>query len=721
MPRDQKVSYLLAERLCRPQRVGIFGHRGVGKTTLLTMLYREAVGGRLPGLRLAAADARTADYLSDKILPLEAGQPLPATLAETELRFHLYRDDIRIELLVKDYQGEHVELGREEPIREFLSDCDAVWLCLDAADLSHPDARLRRQQEIEQLIEDYLAAEAQPSMDRPVALVLTKADLLFDNLEAAQDAAWAPAFDMVRHALETHCPHSGLFPVSSLGKPPGTSSPLQPFGLAEPLMWLVEMLQVQDTARLERLFAQRAEVGLLGRCVACFTRRYPGTPAAIQFQERFRQLRWRRRRRRGLLGTATAACLVLGLTVYDAVGYQQAQRFEADHPHEPAASLSQWQHYRSWHPTRRWLGPGSAPEDDRHVQDLEQAARKQARGDRLAALDKLARNVDADPEAAWQQFREFREQFPETDPADLEKVRTALKERYDQQIAQRTRQAFDELETAEKQAADLSDLITRADRFLHDFPGSVEETEVRRRRDTYLLRLDERDIEEARTYSAQQPLNFQTRREHYQNYLTKHPSGGAFTAEAEAALKAIAAEWDRYDFRAVRDLVLANPGHTAGWVDRCRAYLAVHPDGRFRVAAADLLRWSERITEPHDYRVVLRCGQFDHSVARFFSRGPKLSVELEVAGVRYGPSTICKNRYDPEWNFEFPRRVRWQSGDAIRIRVTEHSWADRVVLEVSSAEGDPLALQWLTGEVWAGTNWLKFESDFALPNLPAIE
>src|SRR5258705_13986175 len=95
----------LVERLCRPQRVGVFGHRGVGKTTLLTMMYREAVGGRLPELRLAAADARTANYLSDKILQLESGQALPATLAETDLRFHLYHGSVRLELLVKDYQG----------------------------------------------------------------------------------------------------------------------------------------------------------------------------------------------------------------------------------------------------------------------------------------------------------------------------------------------------------------------------------------------------------------------------------------------------------------------------------------------------------------------------------------------------------------------------------------------------------------------------------------
>ena len=78
----------LVHRLCRPQRIGLFGHRGVGKTTLLTMLYREATGGRLPGLRLAAADAPTATHLADKVLQLESGQALPATLSETELRLN---------------------------------------------------------------------------------------------------------------------------------------------------------------------------------------------------------------------------------------------------------------------------------------------------------------------------------------------------------------------------------------------------------------------------------------------------------------------------------------------------------------------------------------------------------------------------------------------------------------------------------------------------------
>src|SRR5271165_6408730 len=102
MRRATPSATVLAQRMCRPQRLGVFGQRGVGKTTLLTMLYREAVGGRLPELRLAAADARTANYLSDKVVQLENGQALPATLGETELRLHLYHRGARLDLLVKD-------------------------------------------------------------------------------------------------------------------------------------------------------------------------------------------------------------------------------------------------------------------------------------------------------------------------------------------------------------------------------------------------------------------------------------------------------------------------------------------------------------------------------------------------------------------------------------------------------------------------------------------
>src|SRR6185437_13461177 len=310
----------------------------------------------------------------------------------------------------------------------------------------------------------------------------------------------------------------------------------------------------------------------------------------------------------------------------------------------------------------------------------------------------------------------FHRDFPEHDvDSAWQHFRAALKERRDAERERRAEQAFAELERTGEQGA-LSARIEQADRFLRDFAGTMRESEVRRRRAACLLRLDERDIESARAYSAGQPLNFQTRRERYQRYLERHPDG-AFAKEANEALKNIDADWDKHDFRAVRDHFQANPGDVKELQVRCRSYLAVHPQGRFRDSARDVLRWTERVTQPGEYRVVLKSGSFDRKVAYFFSRGPSLSVEIEVNGVRYGPSNIVARNYQPEWNYEFPRRVRWKLGDTVRIVITDNYYWNRRVADISSDQSEPVSMRWLSGEVNSGTNSLTFESDFTMPTM----
>ena len=175
----------LEARLARPLKVALFGHRNVGKTTLLAMFYRQASSGQVPGLRLAAADARTAEYLAEKIAQIESGQPMAGSLAETELNLRLYHGPARFDLIVKDYQGEHVTLGSEEPIQEFFADCDAVFLCLDPEGSAEPAERRRRQQEVENLLERYIERSDDARTDRPVALLLTKFDRVIARAGAA--------------------------------------------------------------------------------------------------------------------------------------------------------------------------------------------------------------------------------------------------------------------------------------------------------------------------------------------------------------------------------------------------------------------------------------------------------------------------------------------------------------------------------------------------------
>ena len=221
----------LEARLTGPKRIALFGHRNVGKTTLLAMFYRQASSGRVPGLRLAAADAKSAEYLAEKIAQLESGQPMAGSLAETELKLRLYHGPARFDLIVKDYQGEHVTLGSEEPIQEFFAGCDAVFLCLDPEGSTEPAERRRRQQEVENLLERYIDRSEDLNMGRPVALLLTKFDRVLANraargedleVETGLSAEYVEQlvderYGMTRHALAAQAPDGAIFAVSSFG------------------------------------------------------------------------------------------------------------------------------------------------------------------------------------------------------------------------------------------------------------------------------------------------------------------------------------------------------------------------------------------------------------------------------------------------------------------------------------------------------------------------
>ncbi len=261
----------LEARLTGPKRIALFGHRNVGKTTLLAMFYREASSGRVPGLRMAAADAQTAEYLAEKIAQIESGQSMAGSLAETELKLRLYHGPARFELIVKDYQGEHVTLGSEEPIQEFFADCDAVLLCLDPEGSTDPSERRRRQQEVENLLERYIDRSDDLLLGRPVALLLTKFDRVLAGLAATnpeldpQRALSAEfverlvdeRYGMTQHALAEHAPDGAIFAVSSFGlgatgnRPPAE---LVPLGLEGPLGWIADQLEARDRAEMTLLW-----------------------------------------------------------------------------------------------------------------------------------------------------------------------------------------------------------------------------------------------------------------------------------------------------------------------------------------------------------------------------------------------------------------------------------------------------------------------------------
>ena len=772
----------LEERLTGAKRIALFGHRNVGKTTLLAMFYRQASTGQVPGVRLAAGDAASAEYLAEKIAQIESGEPPAGTLAETELRLRLYHGPARFELIVKDYQGEHITLGTDEPIQAFFADCDAVLLCLDPDGTNNAAERYRRQQEVENLLERYIDRSEDGTAGRPVSLLLTKFDRVLARANASESAALDDPsgvgverfveqhYGMTRHALARHAPRGAIFAVSSYGRGAKDGWPpaqLQPLGLEGPLCWLAEQLEASDEEQLEWLWDLAPhDLPRLSRCVAAYERRYPRSGRAATFHKRLADLRGKNRKRSlGRLVTfaAVAAGVIAG---YDAWGYQRAAAFEAEADNPAPAVAKKWSDVLAWHPSlplfwpgraklarmrqAEWLvkaaevqvANGTASSDidetldglkDRaphlvpEIRKVEDARLRAKHDERWKALKAEAGVAGDDPETPLSALRIFLKDFPDSPKKSeaLALLNTLKGESASRRSLQDRRFVDDLLRAATLPNAELRDLIDRAQQFLAEHPQSEWRPEVERKLEGYVKALDDRDIDRARQYSKQYPTNFATRIERFQDYLRGHQTGGRFISEATEAKDRVLREWDTYTYRLAYDHLAAHPDDIGEVARRLRDYLHDHHDGHFANDAKAYLDWWEKVSRPGDYRVTLRRGEIDKSVGKYLAGGaPDLGVALEVGGVAYGPSPVVPNTHRPIWEFPFPHTVRWKLNDPVTIKIIDHDWSDSVVKVLNSRKGDPLAIRNLSNTIRSEKGLkvsLTFASDFQMPVLTRPE
>jgi hypothetical protein len=752
---------ILEARLTGPKRIALFGHRNVGKTTLLAMLYREASNGRVPGLRMAAADAHTAEYLAEKIAQIESGQPTAGSLAETELNLRLYRGAARFEIIVKDYQGEHVTLGSEEPIQTFFADCDAVLLCLDPEGSTDSSERRRRQQEIENLLERYIDRSDDLKLGRPVALLLTKYDQVVAGFAAA-DPGFDPQtalsaefverlvderYGMTRHALAEHAPDGTIFAVSSFGlgatgnRPPAE---ILPVGLAGPLGWIAEQLEARDRAEMSSLWELASDdPRRLERLMAAYERRYPRSNRSFEFRGKLKALRHKLYRRRALRLVAFAILSVGLLAGSDFLAFHRAAAFERGSDTAAPAVARRWSDLLEWHPSLPIFWPalerqarlkkvewsikaadvqvknGTAPVDlparlgqlkDQvpqlrpAIRQVEEAQEQLKHDERWKAVrgEALSLAADDDPQAPLAAIDRFLREYPET-PHRAEALRLArpLKTELVARRSALERQFLDDMIRSESlPGVSLTDQIERARQFLADHPDSPVRTAVQHRLDDYLKRLDEHDIEQARDYSRRFPTQFATRIERYQEYLKAHQAGGYYISEAMEAKDRILREWDSYAYRQAYDYATAHADDVAEIARRLRDYLRDQPDGRHAAEAQRYLDWWDKISVPGQYHVTLRRGEVEPAVGKYLAGGaPDLGVVVEVAGSTYGPSSVIPNSRRPIWDYTFPQPITWKLGDPITIRVIDYDWSASEVYVLHSRQGEPLAMRLLSGTI----------------------
>jgi GTPase SAR1 family protein len=766
----------LERRLTGPKRIALFGHRAVGKTTLLAMFYRQASTGQVPGIRLAAVDPPSAEYLAEKIAQIESGEPPAGTLAETELKLRLYHGPARFDLIVKDYQGEHVTLGSDEPIQAFFADCDAVLLCLDPEGSTQPAERRRRQQEVENLLERYIDRSEDGTAGRPVALLLTKFDRVLARGEAAQgpdavERLVEARYGMTRHALARHVPHGAMFAVSAYGRGSVDGRPpaeLHPLGLEGPLGWLADRLEEVDREQLEWLWDLAPEdLPRLARCVAAFEKRYPRSDRSGDFRRRLAEGR-RRKLRRALARSALAAgLLAAGLAGYDDWGYREAALFARADAQNPAPAVARrWDDLVRWHPSLglffparsraalamrdQWTVKAAQTQISAQTAAPDAAERLAPLKERSPELADAVREVEraqdrAKQEARWTEVRAeaaasadepdvplravkgFLHDFPDSaHRAEADALLVSLRTRVESRLAHRERQVIDDLiRSAGLPNANLNDLVDQSRQFLAEHPESRFRPEVDRLLEDLVRTLDDRDIEKAREFSRRNPTDFARRIDRYGDYLRAHARGGRYISEATEAKDRVLRAWDLDTYRRAYDHLAVHPNDVAEVARQLRDYLAHHPDGRRVAEARRYLEWWDKVSVARDYRVTLRRGSFDARLGSTFGGAPDLGVVVEVAGVTYGPSPVIRNNYQPIWDYTFPRPIRWKLGDPVTVKVIDHGyWSDALAVVLSSPKGDPLALRMLSETIKpskGGTTTLVFASDFKIPELPRPE
>ena len=621
----------LESRLTGPKRIALFGHRNVGKTTLLAMFYRQAASGQVPGVRLAAADAQCAEYLAEKIAQVESGQPMSGTLAETELNLRLYHGPARFELIVKDYQGEHVTLGSNEPIHEFFAGCDAVFFCLEPQGSADPVERRRRQQEVEGLLERYIERSEDLSTDRPVALLLTKFDRVLaaidqrsadpdhDLGEGAEHAAFEPRpgfsgpfverlvdrkYGMTRHALKQHAPDGAIFAVSSYGpgstgnRPPAT---LHPMGLEGPLGWLADQLEARDRAQMEWLWELAPhDFPRLQRCVAAYERRYPRSNRSYEFRARLKALQ--RRRKRGRAGKLAVTCagLLALLAGYDYWEFQRVTAFERE-PENPATQVARhWSGLLSKHPSLPIFWPSLA----------RQAQLKRNEWAVKAASVQLASGVSVPDLAA--RLEGIKEQAPQLAPAIRKVEQAGELARHDERWKDVYAEALSlsAIDNPEKALAQL-------DGFLREFPDSPRRAEV-----LALARPLKNELTARRTAAERKLVDDLIRSEAVPNasftdlidkarqFLADHPDS-PHRSEVQARLDEYVHKLDLRDIERARDYSRRNPTSFALRIERFQDYLKSHQTGGQFISEA--IEAKDRILREWDSYAYRQA--YDHSLA----------------------------------------------------------------------------------------------------------
>jgi hypothetical protein len=243
----------------RPQMIAVIGTSGVGKTVYLGMLL-DILSRQPKRMQVLARGAFSITLQQTVIGALTRGE-FPAKTPNEPDRWNWVHCQIRfaplrepIELIVPDMAGESILEEVEHPhtyigIRRFLSKCSGAIVLIDAAEMA---GGTREQDYFAMKLVSYLSElrddDGQPWRERPLALVLSKADRCENCFDNPARYAERSAMGLCEHCRERFPKHKFFAAgvagacVSHFIRGEGhVVAPLriEPRGIVEPFEWLV--------------------------------------------------------------------------------------------------------------------------------------------------------------------------------------------------------------------------------------------------------------------------------------------------------------------------------------------------------------------------------------------------------------------------------------------------------------------------------------------------
>ena len=121
---------------------------------------------------------------------------------------------------------------------------------------------------------------------------------------------------------------------------------------------------------------------------------------------------------------------------------------------------------------------------------------------------------------------------------------------------------------------------------------------------------------------------------------------------------------------------LAHPDDVAEVARRLRDYLRDHPDGRYAADAQRYLDWWDKVSVPGHYRVTLRRGEVEPTVGKYLAGGAPTSASSSRSPA---PCTarrpVIRDSHRPIWDYTFPQPITWKLGDPVTIRIIDYDWS----------------------------------------------